>query len=213
MVPALPLGLRNRGAQAMPHRKPFVAALVLLALARAAAATIYVAMSDRDLAAEAAAIARVRVVAEQPGPADRAPATDYVVAVDRLLQGHLPGGTIVVRVPGGMRADGLVHEIAGTPRLLQGAEALLFLQPGEDGTFGVLHLALGAFHARRAGATAVAEQDLDGAHRLGPPPPSEDDRVRDLERFAAWLEDRGAGIERAADYWIRPPGAHARAEK
>lgn len=198
----------------MPLRKPFVAALVLIAVARAAAATTYVPMSDRDLAEGAAAIARVRVLGEQPGPVDRPPATDYLVAVDRLLQGHLPGGTIVVRVPGGMRADGLVHEVAGAPRLRQGAEALLFLQPGEDGTFGPLHLALGAFHARRAGTGAFAEQDLAGAHPAGPPPHGEDGRVRDLERFTAWLEDRGAGSERPADYWVRRTGGpRARVEK
>jgi hypothetical protein len=197
----------------MSHRQPFVAALFLLALARAAFATTYVPISDRDLAAEAVAIARVRVLAEQPGPVGRAPATDYVVAVDRVLQGHLPGGTIVVRVPGGVRADGLVHDIAGAPRLGEGAEALLFLQPGEGDTFGVLHLALGAFHAQGAGRHAVAEQDLAGAYRLGPAP-DEDDLVRDLERFSDWLEDRGAGIERTADYWVRrSAGPRARAEK
>jgi hypothetical protein len=185
------------------------AALLLLFAAAPAAATSYVPVSDRDLAGQAAAVARVTVVQAEPGPADRAPVTDYLVEVDEVVQGYVPGSTIVVRVPGGVRADGVGLRIWGAPAFQAGEEALLFLSPGADGTFGILHLMLGVFHARRAGGVALAEQDLADAHRLGAA--GVDKAVRDLDRFAAWLADRAAGLERDPDYWIEPPTAGRRA--
>jgi hypothetical protein len=96
--------------------------------------------------------------------------------------------------------------ISGAPRFSPGEEALLFLRPAEDGTYGILHLMLGAFHAQGAGTAAIAEQRLEGAHRLGPGGEAgEPQAVRDLGRFTAWLADRAIGVERAADYWTAPP--------
>ncbi len=181
------------------------AALLLLATASTALATTYVPVSDANLADQAAAVARVKVIAVDPGPANRAPATDYLVEVDELVQGYLPGSTVVVRVPGGVRMDGLGLEIWGAPKFQPEEEALLFLQPGEDGTFGVLHLMLGAFHARRSGDAKLALQDLSEAHALSGS--GKGTAVRDLDLFAAWLADRAAGIERTPDYWRERPSA------
>jgi hypothetical protein len=195
-----------------PAMTAAAAVLLLLAAAVPAAATTYVPMSDSSLADQAAAVARVRVVQAEPGPANRVPAIDYLVEVDDVVQGYLPGSTIVVRVPGGVRADGVGLRIWGAPAFQAGEEALLFLTPGADGTFGIVHLMLGAFHARTAGGVALAEQDLADAHRLGAG--GVDKAVRDLDRFAAWLADRAAGLERDPDYWIEPPAAGLRrAEK
>jgi hypothetical protein len=183
----------------------------LLAGLSMASATTYVSVSDPNLAQQAAAVARVTVVAVEPGPANRAPATDYVVEVDELVQGYLQGGTVVVRVPGGVRADGVGLKIWGSPELQPGEEALLFLQPNADGTYGILHLMLGAFHIRTAGGVEIAEQDLTEAHRLGPPTAAETgESVRDFHRFAAWLADRAAGLERQADYWMERPVGSSR---
>ncbi len=181
------------------------AAFLLLATASTALATTYVPMSDANLADQAAAVARVKVIAVEPGPANRTPATDYLVEVDELVQGYLPGSTVVVRVPGGVRMDGVGLKIWGAPEFQPGEEALLFLQPEADGTYGVLHLMLGAFHARRSGAAKLAVQDLAEAHALSGS--GEGNGVRDLDLFAAWLADRAAGITRIPDYWLEGPEA------
>jgi matrixin/fibronectin type III domain protein len=182
------------------------AAVILLLLAgdSTASATTYIPISDPDLADQAAAIARVKVLEAAPGPANRAPATDYLVEVDELVQGYLQGSTLVVRVPGGVRANGVGLQIWGAPEFEPGEEVLLFLQPNADGTYGLLHLMLGAFHARLAGARKLAEQDLAEAHSLSTGGVT-GEAVRDLDRFAAWLADRAAGMERTADYWVARP--------
>jgi hypothetical protein len=180
------------------------AASILLLAAATASATTYVPVSDENLARQAAVVARVRVVQVDPGPANRAPATDYLVEVDELVQGYLSGSTVVVRVPGGVRADGLGFKIWGAPEFQPGDEALLFLDPGADGTYGILHLMLGAFYARRAGEVKAAVQDLSEAHNLNGDS-GDESSVRDLDRFVNWLTDRAAGIERNQDYWIERP--------
>jgi hypothetical protein len=169
-----------------------------LAGASMVSATTYVAMADGDLTDQAAAVARVRVVGVDAGPASGAPATDYLVEVERIDKGYLPASTVTVRVPGGVRADGLGLKIWGAPEFVVGEEPLLFLEPAPDGSFRILHLMLGAFHARRSGPALLALQNLSEAHRLGGP---EEPGARDLDRFEAWVADRAQGLRRAPDYW------------
>ena len=195
-----------------PIRRAACLALVLLAVATAATATTYVPVADADLARQAQVIALVDVVAVEAGPADRAPATDYVVEADQLVQGYLPGGTVVVRVPGGMRADGIGLDVDGAPRLAVGEKALLFLDANEDGSYSILQLMLGAFHVHSAAAGPVAEQDFEGARSLAGTAKTASGQ-RDLGRFVNWLADRAAGVQRAADYWVRGPRAAAAPEK
>jgi len=180
---------------------------LLLAGASVASATTYVPVSDPNLADQAAAVARVKVISADAGPASLAPATDYLVEVDELVKGYLPGSTVVVRVPGGVRADGFGLKVFGAPEFQPGEEAVLFLQPAADGTYGILHLMLGAFHAQRVGNEQIAVQDLSEAHRLGTTGGSEEKAVRDLDRFTSWLADRAAGVKRPADYWMERPAA------
>lgn len=189
--------------------------LLLAGAAAMASATTYVAMSDEDLTDQAAIVARVRVVDAAPGPASAAPATDYLVEVEGVAKGYLPGSTVAVRVPGGVRADGVGLKIWGAPELRPGEEALLFLEPAPDGSFRILHLMLGAFHARRAENSTLAVRDLSEAHRLrraAGPDPGDEPGVRDLDRFAAWVADRAAGLRRAPDYWRQLSG-QLRSEK
>lgn len=195
-----------------PIRRAASLVLVLLAVATAATATSYVPVADADLAREAQVIALVNVVAVEPGPADRAPATDYLVEADELVQGYLPGGTVVVRVPGGMGADGIGLDVDGAPRLAVGEKSLLFLDANDDGTYSILQLMLGAFHVRSAAAGPVAEQDFEGAISLAGTATTAGGQ-RDLGRFLGWLADRAAGVQRAADYWVRGPQAAAAPEK
>lgn len=57
----------------------------------------------------------------------REPATDYLVHVERLIQGSIPGTSLIVRVPG-----------RGVPGLRTGERAVLSLSPAEDGSFRLL---------------------------------------------------------------------------
>ncbi|MEA2605073.1 MAG: hypothetical protein QOF89_6065 [Acidobacteriota bacterium] len=180
---------------------------LLLAGASAASATTYVAMSDEDLTDQAAVVARVKVVDVAPGPASAMPATDYLVEVEEVAKGHLPGSTVAVRVPGGVRADGVGLKVWGAPELRPGEETLLFLEPAPDGSFRILHLMLGAFRARTAEKSTLAVRDLSEMHRLRRAAGADLDEpgVRDLDRFAAWIADRALGLRRAPDYWRKVP--------
>ncbi len=189
-------------------RIPFIL-LASLAVPAAVEATTYVMVSDAALADQARAVAEVRVVEAGPATAGGAPATDYLVEVDRVVKGHLPGSRIVVRVPGGIGPGGVGLRVFGAPEFAPGERALLFLVPGEDGAYRILHLMLGAFHERRLAGRRAAVRDLSGAHEvvLGPDgrPTFRErgaDRPRDLERFADWLGDRAAGHRRERDYLL-----------
>ena len=166
-----------------------------------AAATTYKMVSDQTLVDQAAAVAEVRVTAIESAPVEGRPATDYLVEVERLVKGHLPGSTVVVRVPGGVRPDGVGLKVFGAPEFYEGETALLFLRPAEDGTWRILHLMLGAFHRRSVGGRDVAVRDLTDAFEVGPAGlEAKRDMVRDLERFSDWAADRGEGVRRERDY-------------
>jgi len=194
-----------------------VAALCLCPLLSnlAAHATTYKMMSDDHLADAASAIAQVRVTAVEPSPVAGMPSTDYLVQIERLVKGFVPGSTLVVRVPGGIGADGLGLKIWGAPAFRRGERALLFLAPhAEDGTYRVVQMMLGAFHVVDKGGRRFAIRDLSEAQELvGKSGASEllpgSDRVRELGGFLRWLEDRAAGRPRAADYLAAAPGAGA----
>jgi len=194
-----------------PRPLLFAAALALVVLAAAAApaaATSYVMVSDADLADQAAVIVEGTVVSIVPSPAGAVPSTDYALAVDGLLKGRTAGPAIVVRVPGGARDDGVVAKVWGAPAFNAGDRALLFLAPHADGSYGILHLLLGAFHLAEVDGETIAARDLAEAdevrastlgvsHTASPDPAG----PRDRERFAAWLADRSRGALRPPDYF------------
>jgi len=189
-----------------------VAPLLLLALP--ASATSYVMVEDIHLADQAAVIAEVQVDWAQPAPRRQSAGTDYQMEVLRVLKGSTSGSSIVVRVPGGKRADGMSLILFGTPQFREGDRALLFLTERSDGTYGILHLLLGAFHEDKAQGRGVVLRNLSGATevRLTKSGGIEnvgtgDDRPRDLERFASWLSDRAQGVSRKADYFVTLPKA------
>lgn len=171
-------------------------------LARPAAATTYMMMPDRALVEQAAAVVDVKVVGADAAPIDGPPATDYLVEVQRVLKGDIPGSTVVVRVPGGVNPSGLGLRIWGAPRFAAGEDAVLFLNPAEDGTYRILQLMLGAFHKRTLEGRAVAVRDLTEAHEIGAKDLAADgeDAVRDFDRFADWVADRAAGVPNEGRY-------------
>lgn len=175
-------------------------ALAGTALCQPLAATTYMMMSDQALTDRAAAVVDVKVVGVEPAPFNGPVATDYLVEVNRVLKGTLSGSTVVVRVPGGLGPNGMGLKIWGAPEFAEGERALLFLIPGNDGAYRIFHLMLGAFHERETtGRLKVLVRDLSEAQAVGSPGP---DPVRNLEKFAEWVTDRGLGVERPADYLV-----------
>jgi len=192
-----------------PFISTFRSALLLALLtAGTASATSYVMVQDDDLHRQAAVVARVEVLTTSQAPTAGTPATDYIVLVERLLKGDVSGTTIVVRVPGGVRADGLALWIDGAPAFESGDRALLFLVPRDDGTYGILHMMLGAFVERRlTGAPEgrpLAVRQLEGAVEVGRGG-SGLRLARDWDDFESWLADRSAGRLRDRDYLVPEP--------
>lgn len=192
----------------VPKRAFLVLALTALSAARVAATT-YVLPSDEVLADQASVIAEVKVVSVESSPAGGMPSTDYLVDIDRLIKGYTSGSSILVRLPGGGRPDGMGLKIWGAPSFREGSRALLFLQERPDGTYGVVHLGIGAFHEVRLDGRKVLARDLAGAEELkidarGRLQRAESkDAPRDAARFVGWLEDRMGGVVRPADYRVK----------
>lgn len=179
-------------------------ALAAVGAAHPVRATSYVMISDTALADQATVIVDARVTAAEPAATyDQAPSTDYRVEVDRVLKGDVPGGTIVVRVPGGVDpATGMGLKVYGAPQFARDERALLFLRPAGDGTYHVLHLMLGVFHLRPYGGRNVAVRDLSDAHEVELPgkAASNGDDLRDYDAFSTWVEDRADGMPAARGY-------------
>jgi len=183
---------------------------MLLAASTAAHATSYVPVEDSRLMDRAAVVAMVTVTGIEPGPAQEMPSTDYLVNVQQVIDGDLPGSDVVVRVPGGVRADGVGLKIWGAPELAVDEEVLLFLVPNRDGSFQIVDLMLGAFHVRQDRGTRLALRDLSEAHRIDLNGNHPEEPTRDLDRFVEWLGDRALGIDREADYAVAVPSGPSR---
>jgi hypothetical protein len=178
-------------------------ALLPLVATLPASATSYLPMTDEALVDQAPVIAVVEVQGSGSGQDGARPFTGYRVRVERVLKGAMASGLrITVRVPGGARADGLTLRIWGAPRFVPGERALLFLSPRLDGTYGILHLMLGAFHEVRADGHRLALRDLSEAHTAAPgeAPPAEP--LRDFDRFVRWIAARARGMRVRADYQV-----------
>lgn len=179
-------------------------ALLLLALAASPAlATTMVLATDEELFDQAVLVLEGTVVSQAPETSGR-PATEYRVRVDRAVKGRAPRSEVVVRVPGGTTESGMALEIHGAPELSVGERTLLFLAARPDGSYGALHLAMGAFREVRVDGRELAVRDLSEMVDVsGSPAGSE--RERDFTRFSGWLADRAAGLRRPADYFVETP--------
>jgi hypothetical protein len=189
---------------------PFALALSILTLwllvPESLRATLYVAASDELLARRAPVIAEVTVVSGEPSPATPMggrPTTDYLVQIERLLKGSVPGSALLVRVPGGAPPAGTGMaglKVWGAPSFRAGERAVLLLAPNADGSYRIVELGLGAFHEVSWEGRRLAVRDLAEMTRLLPAMPgaplatwAAPDAVRDLERFVDWLT-RLAGL-------------------
>ena len=194
-------------------------AVLLLGAVAPAAATSYVNVSDENLARQASVIAEVRVASVEPAPESPKTSgvhTDYQVEIERLIKGYTAGSSIVVRVLGGVRSGGLGLKVWGAPVFKEGDRALLFLKERADGSYGILHLMLGAFHEVTSGGRQIALRDLSEASEVRLLPGGKlaagtsADLPRDAGRFADWLADRANGTARKADYFLRLPASEVK---
>lgn len=179
------------------NRFPASPALLFL-VATSAGATGWMPPPDGALREQAAVVAEVGVLAVSPAPGSPIPSTDHIVLVERIFKGRLPGTTIILRLPGGRTDDGRGLRVDGAPALAEGDRLIAFLAPRDDGTYGVLHLALGLFHEIRG-------ERRTWAARLGPTAAEDGPWMRDLERWTTWLADPEGRSAAAA--LRRPPAA------
>ncbi len=175
-------------------------------LAKLTGASTYLPISDTTLSESARVIVEGRISAAESAPQKR-PAIDYLIEVERLIKGPLTNDSIVLRVPGGVRPDGIGLLLRGAPRFHVGDDVLLFLDPRKDGTFGLHQFMLGAFRIEMDGDVRIARRDLTGALRLSsalkqPEDFSSESDVRDADRFRRWLIERAAGRVSKSDYFL-----------
>ena len=189
-----------------------IALVAVLLLSPAAWATSYVPMADEALADRSSLIVVGRVLEVRSSTVPHQAFTDYVVGVERTLKGTTPDDPLVVRVLGGKGPNGLYLKIWGAPRFRPQQRVLLFLEPHPDGTMRIQQFFLGAFYEAVVDGRSLALRDLSEVQavplpgRSAPPP----ERVRDFDRFVAWLTDRAQGIVRPPDYFLDlSPGALA----
>jgi hypothetical protein len=87
-------------------------ALLPLLAASSLSATSYVPVTDEALVDQAPLIAVVEVQGSNPGEEGSRPFTGYRVRVERVLKGAMAAGLVItVRVPGGVRSDGMALRI------------------------------------------------------------------------------------------------------
>lgn len=189
----------------MPRRLALIAALALAAAA--ARATTIVPIADAALVDRSPLVAQV-AIERSSSPELARTVTDWTVTVERVLKGRIGEGRVVVRVPGGRRADGGERRIFGTPSFAPGRRALLFLSPRKDGTYELADFAQGAFLIAESTRRPLAVRDLSEVRVLTPRGRRQSaEPLRDLRRFSDWIEDRAAGSRRAPDYHARPSRA------
>ena len=184
-----------------------VAAVLLLASVSVSRATTYTIIADEALADQANVIIQAVVVAKEPAPISAPPSTDTFVQVERVLKGYVAGSTVVVRLAGGIGPDGVGLRVWGSPRFQLGERVLLFLVPRADGTYGVLHLMLGAFHEVQLGGRRLAVRDLSEAQEvfsdwdlLSQGPVAALDPPRRWDAFTRWLAETEAPVEPTTGY-------------
>ncbi|MEM7587278.1 MAG: matrixin family metalloprotease [Acidobacteriota bacterium] len=182
-----------------------IAALAVLSplVTTPAHATSFVMVTDELLADQASIIAEVEVLEIDRAPGIGEPATDYLMALDNVIVGDVSASPLTVRVRGGQMADGTELWVYGAPRFAAGQRAMVFLNQRSDGTYGILHFMLGAFHVLTVDGQKVLVRDLSETHEITlPGKASVAKGPRDLERFRVWLEDHQQGRKRAADYFV-----------
>jgi hypothetical protein len=200
----------HRRSLSFLSRGALVASALTMALVTPARGILFAPIGDRDLALGADVVVDAVVAFELPA-ADGSSRTEYEVDVIRVLAGADDASRLVIASPGRMLEDGSGLDVPGAPRFAAGERAILFLGPADAGGRRPIHqLLLGVFHRVETPEGAFAVRDLSGGVQVdqaGVRAPgasgtagSATEPAREYERFAAWLDELGAGRVRAADY-------------
>ena len=139
--------------------------LLFLVLQNLAQASVYVMMSDGDLADQAKLIIVGTVLDRRTGFSTRA-VTRYHVRVEEVVKGDLPTRVVEVDVPGGRTISGMDLAVYAVPEFEIGDRTILCLMPNRYGTYGILQLMLGAFREVRIAGSRLAVRDLREAREM-----------------------------------------------
>ena len=120
-------------------------ALVLLLL-------LLIAAPGHAIPSGASAVAEVVVEDVESAPAG-VPAVDHLVQVERVLEGSVPGTSLIVRVP----------VAQGAPGLQLGEHAVLSLAPSHDGSFRLLGVERGGSSGAAAEPASLAQDPFEPA--------------------------------------------------
>ena len=171
-----------------------------------AAAIVYVLPTDTSMVERSQVIVFGEVRSVAPAFAEGRPVRDYAVEVEEVLKGVVPGGTILVRQPGGVGPDGVAMKILGLPMLAEGDRVLFFLDP-VSGRYRPVEFALGLFFEVRVGDRVLLARepalqgDVLDTEDSAAGERARNRQPRDAAGFRRWIVDRVAGVERPADYF------------
>jgi hypothetical protein len=183
-----------------------VPALLWLLASQPLAGATYVMVSDQQLVDGAELVVQGAVSARAASRQDYR--TRYHVTVERVLVGSVASETVEVTVPGGQGPKGLALHVPGSPSLEPGERVLLFLHRGNDGSYRVAHLGLGAFHQAEADGRLLWVRHLEESRQVSLDEPGmaaireAEEQPRDAVLFETWLHDRGRGVARDQDYHV-----------
>ena len=181
--------------------KLFLLAITLLT--PSALGTSYVMMRD-DVLTDQAKLVLVGSVERVESIVANPPYTRYFIRSERLLKGRLDGEIVAVDVLGGVYPDGSRLILSGPISFAARDRLILFLVPRSNGSYGVLHLGLGAFRELTVGNRKIARRFLGDAIEIRSSS-SDSERFhqpRDFEQFADWLQDYSMGSRRQMDYFV-----------
>ena len=200
----------RRGPCALLRRWGLAGALLAVSVAGPAGGIIYVAPSDGVMVDRTPIIVFGEVRSARAAAGARFPSTDVLFEVEAVLKGSVPGGTVLVRQPGGVSEDGVVSVIYGLPMLTAGDRLLLFLEKVPeavgDGVYRTVELSLGMFFESSSAAgnllmrEAALHEAAPGSNDGADFEPSSH-RPRNGGDFRRWIADRVRGVEREADYF------------
>lgn len=185
----------------------FALLLALLSVSTQVNATTYIVPSDRALVHRARAV----VVASTVGSRSEVRDDGEIYTVTQFSVRERIKGSVPVDQPlyvagiGGAVGDR--YQLAfGVPQFRSGEEALLFLTKNRFGEWAVLGFELGAFEfstGRSGQRYLVRGTDITGWDEEGMQPHAE--RVRDAERFLAFVRGVARGNPITADYIVDSP--------
>lgn len=123
-----------------------VIAALLCCYAASSQAFTYMPMTDEALLSQSPVVLLGQVQSLSDAAVSNSGSTEYQVVVEEVLKGEVPVNVITVLTPGARQPTATKHWFPGMPSFESGESVVLFLQPRDDGSYGIMQLGLGAFH-------------------------------------------------------------------